>query len=297
MKLAFAFILFFSWSALASECSLELFSKVYRLTEAQGLLGSDIVKKTNCNIEVTSKLASLVSSSEGTVAISFLKKELEKDFPEKTFLFSTRKLSFFDLSNYLRDQVTQNTNLFFTQTKSLNGLRTLSLDEGEQINAVCDSCQSFGEKIIKININNALANSSRSLWFSSKVVAKIKVVKAKRNIGPQEKSLDSRDFYLDDVMTMTPDQSLTTLSNLRFYKLNKTVLQGAVISNFDLQPVNLVNYGTPVNVVLTSNTLSLQKTAMPVRSARLGEMVELQGPSHKNIVGKVVDYNKVVIEI
>ena len=36
---------------------------------------------------------------------------------------------------------------------------------------------------------------------------------------------------------------------------------------------------------------------MPLRSARFGDIVELKGPNNKNLSGKVVDFNKVVIEL
>ena len=128
-------------------------------------------------------------------------------------------------------------------------------------------------------------------------MAKVKVVKAKRSISFQQKNLNANDFYLDDVMTMTPDNVVTTLENIQFYKSNKTILQNAVVSNLDLQAINLVNYGTPVKVELKNEYIALQKIAMPIRSARFGETVELKGPNNKNISGKVIDFNKVVIEL
>ena len=96
---------------------------------------------------------------------------------------------------------------------------------------------------------------------------------------------------------MSPDNVLTTLDNINFYKTNKTIVQNAVVSNMDLQAVNLINFGTPVNVTLKNDNIALQRTAMPLRSARFGETIELKGPNNKNIAGKVVDFNKVVIEL
>ena len=126
-------------------------------------------------------------------------------------------------------------------------------------------------------------------------MAKIKVVKAYRNISFQQKNLDPKDFYFEEVLTMSPENVLTTLDNISFYKSNKTILQNSVVSNLDIQAINLVNYGTPASVTLKSDSISLQRTAMPVRSARFGESVELKGPNNKNITGKVVDFNKVEI--
>jgi flagella basal body P-ring formation protein FlgA len=297
MKYFLLTIFLMSTNSNASECKIELFSKVYRLAENQALQARDIINNSDCPPEVTNQLATLVSSSVGTVGVDFFKNELQKDFADIQLNFSTTKLSLLNLHSVLRDQLLPNTNLFFTQARSLNGLSTLGLVDGEQIRAICDSCQSFGEKTIKIDITNIVSNTNRALWFSSKIMAKIKVVKANRGISFQQKNLNPKDFYFDEVLTMNPDNVLTSLDNISFYKTNKTIMQNSIVSNLDLQAVNLVNYGTPVIVTLKNNTISLQKSTMPIRSARFGESVELKGPNNKNITGKVVDFNKVVIEL
>lgn len=297
MKYFAVIFLFISFNLSASECQIELFSKIYRTHPGQTLQSRDIVRNSDCSPEITNKLSAIISSSEGTVGTDFLRSELQKDFNDITINFTTQKLSLLDLNEALKAQLLPATNLYFTQARSLNGLSSLGLVEGEQLRAICDACQSFGEKNIKIDIANVVANTNRTLWFASKIMAKVKVVKAKRSISFQQKNLDAKDFYFDEILTMTPDNVLTTLDNIHFYKSNKTILQNATVSNLDLQAVNLVNYGTPVNVILLHHNIALQKTAMPIRSARFGDTIELKGPNNKNIAGKVVDYNKVVIEL
>ncbi|MBY0416318.1 MAG: flagella basal body P-ring formation protein FlgA [Bdellovibrionales bacterium] len=297
MKHLLSLLLFSSLNVSATECGIELYSKVYRLSAGQALMARDVIHNSNCSPEITNKLATIISSSEGSVGSGFLEQELQKDFSDIIINFPVKKLALLDLSTALKDQLLAGSNLFFTQARSLNNLSSLGLIEGEQLNAICDSCQTFGEKSIKIDISNVVSNTNRSLWFASKIMAKVKVVKASRTISFQQKGFDVKDFYYDEILTMSPDNVLTTLDNIQFYKPNKTIMQNAVISNLDVQAVNLVNYGTPASVVLTNHNISLQKMAMPIRSARLGEIVELKGPNNKNITGKVVDFNKVVIEL
>ena len=297
MKYFFTFLIFISFNLAASECEVELFSKIYRMNANQALLARDLVKSSTCSPEITNKLAMLVTSSEGVVGSDFLKTELQKDFPDINIFFISKKLSLMDLNSVLKEQLLANSNLYFSQIKSLNGVSTLGIVEGEQLRSICDSCQSFGEKNIKIDITNIVSNTTRSMWFASKIMAKVKVVKAKRNISFQQKALDANDFYFEEVMTMSPENALTTLDNIGFYKSNKTIVQDSIVSNLDLQAVNLINYGTPVSITLQNQNISLQKTAMPVRSARFGEVIELKGLNNKNIAGKVVGFNKVVIEL
>jgi len=297
MKAIGFLLIFLNTSAFAEECSIELFSKVYRLDQNQSLQAKDIIRSSTCSEVIAGRISGLVSNSQGTVGTDFLVRELEKDFPEEHINFTNKKMSLLDLNSTIRDQLLPGTNLYFNQSRSLNNISSLGLIEGETLQAVCDACQSFGEKNIKINVINVANNSSRTLWFASKIMAKLKVVKAKRSISFQQRSLDADDFYIDEVLTMTPDNALTTLDNIHFYKANRTLLQGSIVNNMDLQAVNLINFGTPATVQLKSNNISLQKTAMPVRSARFGDIVELRGPNNKMIAGKVIDYNKVVIEL
>lgn len=297
MKYLLSFFILASLNISASECNITMFTKVYRLTNNQSLQTKDVIKQSDCSPEITNKLTSLISNSQGTVGSDFLRNELQKDFSDINIHFTNNKLSLLEFDTTLKNQLLADSNLYFTQARSLNGITTLGLTEGEQIQAICDSCQSFGEKSIKVNIANPIENTNRTLWFSAKIMAKIKVVKAKRNISFQQKNLDVNDFYFDEILTSSPENVLTTLDNINFYKSNKTLVQNAIISNIDLQAVNLINYGTPVSVVLLNKNISLQKIAMPLRSARFGETIELKGPNNKNIAGKVIDYNKVVIEL
>ena len=281
-----------------STCNVELYSKVYRLETDQTLTEKDIIHSSDCEAAITNKVSQILSNSSGTIGADFLKRELSKDFTTTTIEVTPRKLSLLDLNITLRDQLTSGTNLYFLDSKSLNGVKTLGLVEGEQLKTNCESCTSFGEKNIKIDITNPLASNTRTLWFSSRIMAKIKVFKAKRNLSFQQKHLEANDFYADEIYTGNPENIVTTLDNITFYKANRTILQGSAVSNLDLQAVNLINYGTPVNVTLKNQNINLQRTAMPNRSAQFGEIIELKNPNNNKIIaGKVVDYNKVVIEL
>jgi flagella basal body P-ring formation protein FlgA len=294
----FLFLISLSAQANTKGCAVHLFSKVYRLESNQTLNSSDLVQASDCDSLVLNKISQIVSNSNGTIAANFLTRELAKDFTDINVEISPYKTALLDLNSSMRDQMTSGTNLYFLDTRSLNGIRTLGLTEGEQLKINCESCSSFGEKNIKLDITNPLANTTRTLWFTSKIMAKIKVFKAQRSLSFQQKHLEADDFYADEIYSMNPDNIVTTLENIHFYKTNKTIIQGAIISNIDLQSVNLVNFGTTVNATLKNSTISLTRKATPVRSATYGETIELktQG-NNKTMTGKVVDYNKVVIEL
>lgn len=301
MRKVFSCILFLISLNAAAEtqsCGVQLFSKVYRLENNQSLNSSDLIQASDCDSMILNKISQIVSGSNGTISADFLKREVAKDFSNINLEISPRKTALLDLNSSMREQLTGGTNLYFLDTKSLNGLRTVGLVEGEQLKVNCESCSTFGEKNVKLDITNPIANSTRTLWFTSKIMAKVKVFKARRNISFQQKHLEADDFYADEIYSISPDNVVTSLENIHFYKSNKTIIQGAVVSNMDLQAVNLVNFGTPVSVTLKNANINLSRKAVPTRSALFGETIELKNPTtNKVISGKVVDYNKVVIEL
>jgi len=285
-------------AAATGQCSIELFSKVYRLESDQDLSYKDIVQKTNCDQAILNKISQIVSASNGTIGADFLKRELSKEFNLISIDIIPRKLSLLELNSSLKDQLAAGNNFYFSNSKSLNNLKTIGLTEEEQLKVNCESCNSLGDKNIKIDLTNTLQSTTKTIWFSSRILAKVKVYKAKRSISFQQHHFELDDFYSDEVLTSNPDNALTTLDNIQFYKSNKNIMQGSIVSNLDLQSVNLINFGTPVNVSLKNQNISLQRTAMPIRSAIFGEVIELRNPNNNKIIaGKVVDYNKVVIEL
>jgi flagella basal body P-ring formation protein FlgA len=280
--------------AQAEACQLELFSKIYRLENNQALSSRDAVSKTNCSAEVTAKVSQIISNASGVITASFI----EKEFPEQTIAISPRKVSLLDLNITFRDQLSSESNLYFLNTQSMNQINALSLAEGEQLKAVCENCNGIGEKNIKVDISNPISGSKRTLWFTSKIFTKIKVLKAKRQLSYTEKNFSPDDFYSDEVLTSMPQNVLTKLDNIHFFKPNKTITEGSIVTTMDLQAVNLITYGTPVKLILKNQNINLSKNALPVRSAQFGEVIEVQTTdNNKKIPGRVVDYNKVVIEL
>jgi flagella basal body P-ring formation protein FlgA len=223
---------------------------------------------------------------------------LEKEFIDHSVIISPRKISLFDLNTTLHDQLASNTKLFFLNTQSMNQLKALSLNDGEIIKPICENCNSVGEKNVKIEISNPINNTNRVFWFTTKLLAKVRAIKAKRNLSFQEKSLTKDDFYFDEILTLSPENILTNLDNISFFRPNQSVASDAIIITMDLRSVNLVSYGVPVKVVFQNQNIILSNTAMPTRSAQFGETIELQTLNNKKkVLARVIDFNKVVIEL
>ena len=280
----------------AEPCLVELYSKIYRFDKDQGLGMTDIIKSSTCDEQTNKKITQLITNGDNDLYIS----KIEKAIADQEVHLTPRKISFALVSELLRTQLTANSNLYFLDIHSLNNTHALSISENETLKANCEACTTLGEKNIKIEISNPINNTLKANWITSKIMAKIKVFKAKKTLSFQQKNLTADDFYSDEIFTSMPDNVLGSLDNIAFFKPNKTILQGSVIGNMDVQPVNLVNYGVPVKVILKNQNIGLTKTMLPTRSAQFGESVELHVGGvgeNKTISGKVIDFNQVVIEI
>ncbi len=293
MKYFLSLLTFCSLNIWAEPCNLELPAKIYRLDKNQNVLVKDIVKNSTCNDEINHKVISLISSSSGDIFVS----SLENQIGNQNLHITPRKISVSNLADTFREQLTAESNLYFFDIKSVGQASTLNLEESDTIRAVCESCNSYGNKNIKVEISNNLTGNIKAFWFSSKIFAKVKVIKAKQTLSFQQKILSAQDFYLDETYTMLPDNLLGSLENIQFYKPTKTIMTGTIVTNMDIAPVNLVTYGTPARVILKNQTINLVKMATPIRSAQYGESVELKVGNNKTITGKVIDFNQVVIEL
>jgi flagella basal body P-ring formation protein FlgA len=290
----FSFFIFFSLQILKAEtCSVDLYSKIYRFDSSQPLTQSEFIKGSNCYLKTLNQVGQLISRQKGEFSIT----QIENEIGNGIVHITPRKIQLLDLSTVLRDQLVVNSNLYFFDIRSLNGLKNISLSEEESLKASCESCTSYGEKNIKIDIYNPISNNLKSNWIVTKIFAKIKVFKAKRSLSFQTSKLSPEDFYEDETFTMMPESILGTLEHIEFFKPNKTIIQGATILSMDLQPINIVTFGIPVKAILKNSSINLSKMASPTRSAQFGEMVEIKINNNKSITGKVIDYNQVVIEL
>lgn len=296
----FLLLIFSSISQLAAEeCNVELYAKLYKSHPEKVFRANEIIKQSTCSNVDLNSLLTLISNANGTIGADFIQKELKKDVDaeSQTINISPAKISIYHFEQILKEGLNTQNSFDFQNIRFLNGNESMVLNEQESLKISCDSCSSTGNKNIKIEIYNPLTGNSQVRWASTKILAKVMGFRAKHSLSFQKTNLNSNDFYRDEITTDRPEAVLSNIENIQFFKVNKNIPQGAIIQTIDVQPINVVNYGTPVSVTLQSPYISLQKMATPVRSARYGEMVELRDTNNKIIHGKAIDFNKVMIEL
>lgn len=280
------------------ECHLETFAHIYRLSPSQYFAPKDVIKSSNCDNLIVNKLTQILMSLEGVALSSVLENELSEEFKNTKVTLSPAKIFVGNLNEYLKANLANDTNLFFTDTKLASAKKVFTLNEEEQIEVSCENCLNYGDKNIKIDVVHPINATRVSQWISTKVTAKISALKANKNIGLQNEGFKKDDFITEDLLTTQPDKFISQFESIKFYKPNKVIIQGMPLTNQDIAPMQLVRYGTPVKVVLKNNNISIIKSAIPHKSANFGETIELKNPSNNKLIsGKVVDFNKVLIEL
>ena len=279
-------------------CSISSFATIYRLNPSQYFNPKDVIKNSTCNEFVNNKFSNLLSTTEGMALTSHIANELKNEFPNLNIQISPDKISLQNLNDQLKNSLSADTNLFFTDTKLANNKKLLTLNEGDRLEISCDNCLSYGDRNIKVDVVNAIEATRVTNWVATKVAAKITVLKASRNIGIQNEKFISEDFVLENMLTTEPNKFLSNFEDIKFFKPNKTLIKGMPVTTTDVSAIQLVKYGTPVKVILKNQNISILRNAIPHRSAGFGETIELKNPqNNKLITGKVIDFNKVLIEL
>lgn len=293
MKLLLITLSILSFNLYAESCSVELYSKILKTDKEFTLAPKELIKHSECSQKTNALIIEAVGKTIGEIQVS----SIEKMFLDDQIHITPRRIFITELNNFLREQLTADTNLYFFNSKTIGERRAIGLNENEIIRAICESCFSVGDRNIKIEIQNPIDNKISTLWVNSKIFAKLKVYRAKNSINFQTHQLNAEHFIQDEIYTVQPDFILTSLDNIRFFKPNKNIMAGAIVNSTDIMPVPVIQYGIPARVTLKTSNLSLTKMAVPTRSAQLGETVELRIDQNKTIMGKAIDFNQVVIEL
>jgi flagella basal body P-ring formation protein FlgA len=85
---------------------------------------------------------------------------------------------------------------------------------------------------------------------------------------------------------------------LKFFKTNKPIKPGEILKKSDLNGSLLVKAGSNTEVIIENQLLKLKTTGISRNSGIYGDQVEvLNIQKNKKYVGKIIDINKIQVEI
>lgn len=174
----------------------------------------------------------------------------------------------------------------------------LPLKKGQSLSFSCQTCNTPGIHNSYIVLENPLKATGLREWLQVKIGIKVKALVSNHTISVDNKPLRENQFSNKEVYSFEPDQLFTNTVNLPYYKLNKALPQGSLVKFSDLSPINLVKLGMPVQIIFKQGNLSLHSTAKASQAGRLGDLIQLRNiKNNKTIIGKVINFNTVEIEL
>ena len=290
-------ILFTTFTAWAKPCKISVFPKIYTIRENTGLLTKEIIKKSDCKSSTNREFIKFLTTTKGVVSAKQLTR-MFKSMANKDVQLTPSKISIYKLEDFLTERIAFSKSWFVKEINTSRKNASVVLDEGENLHVDCPSCNFPGSKSIRVVIQNPIKNTNRFQMLSAKVLIKTIALVPRGVIQVDNLALSSRMFKEQEVYVDNPAHIFTNKKALVFYKVNKPLTGEKALLLNDLVSISIVKAGTPVNILLSHDGISLSSTAIPLRSGKFGDVIQLRSSrSKKIIVGKVIDYNKVAIEL
>lgn len=278
--------LVFSTSAFAN-CKLVTFDRIIKINKNQD---QKIIKDSNCEQKVQQTFIKFVSSTSGKLNAAHLQRyfmqenKVEIEIAPKNFTVNTIK-GLIEDSIKDGDVIVKNiTSLLPQSSINLSATDTISID--------CKKCEKPGQKNIMAQINN------KKVWLTALIHKKRTAYTLSRNLLNLNQKLDESFFK----KIMIADNGNTLLfddiKNVKFYKPTKLLRAGDIVKKYDLRSRVLVKFGQKVQINIFKNDIRLATKAIARKNGHIGDVIDLINAKSKKVISaKVVDFNKVEVEL
>lgn len=295
-KLLVLFTILFSFSSWSKTCKIEIHPKNYLLTDNIVKLSKLIIKKSTCSHATNSEFIRFLITTNGNISSKQISR-IFKTLSTKSIQVTPRRITVHKLEDYLTERLSFSKNWFIRDLKSVNKRGVITLENSQSLSVECPNCNYPGHKSIRIVIQDTISNKNNYQMLSGKLQIKTMALVPRGIVQVDNQPLSKLMFKKKEVFVDNPANIFTNQRALHFYKVNKP-LNGKPLLLSDLTPVSLVKAGTPTKIYLKTGSISLKSMATPIRSGKYGDIIQLRSISNKKIiVGKVIDYNKVAIEL
>jgi Chaperone for flagella basal body P-ring formation len=273
-------------------CEVHLPSHLVILSES-----ADVVKagtQTGCNELILKDLNETLKSVEGKIT-SFQLEELLKG-KNHSVQIQPSFLHVQQIKNLIRESVMLPSGVQLQSTRVLNSSEILTLNYGEKMEVLCSSCQFSPGDSVNLIITG-IDGTKRSVGLTADFK---KMVKAFRvtSFHPAFSEISFTSLKEELVEAIPHTDLITDLDTLKFYKLNKPIRAGELLRRSDLNALSLVKAGLKTEVIIENALVKLKTSAISRSNGTLGDFVEVFHPQkNKKYLGKVIDINKVLVEL
>ena len=278
-------VIFVSFSFYTQACSISSYSYIYKINKK---LDDQIIQKSNCTDKINQNFIALISQASGKVSSNHLQGILSKESPVELAPTTIYIKPLIELVNeQLADDRTQ-----FSNLKSLHNKSFIGLDSTQSFRFKCSNCDIPGRRNISLNY------SKNKLWLSADIFKKIYGFQAKQSLSYMTPVLSHKDFARKKINTQIRSPLFSDIRNIQFYKLNKHLKEGDILTMNDLSPKNIVSMNQKIKLLIKSKNITLSTIGIAMRNGKFGDYIEVKNPkSKKRSLAKIIDYNKALIEL
>lgn len=289
MKLLLAF-LFLVPAAFACDISMP-----YRLVVmSEDYSGQSPVNTSNCSEETVREFHKTLADLEGRIP----SQQLTDMMASKNHVvrIDQHMVQVQNLKTFMRDQLMIPAGVHVKNTSVSNTSNFLALAPGDQLQVSCTACL-WGTRQ-PINVSVAGFDGSRKDLIA--VADFGKMVRAFRLIKPLNSFSEITVYDIKEEFTEAVPHSefISDVENMKYYKTNKPLKSGELLRLSDLNAVNIVRAGSKTDVILENALVRIKTSGISRGNGAYGDTVEVYHPQkNKKYLGKVIDNNKVLVEL
>ena len=287
MKLFFVLILITSYSFADDGCELKTYEKIVKINKR---LDDQIIKKSNCSQEINQSFIELIEAASGKLSAKQMVQYLGGEHGTKVKVLP-KTIAVQQITESIEEFI-NNSQIKVGKVTSLYGKSSFNLQRKVQLSYSCDQCQSIGEKNIKVKIGK------HQSWLTLKLGKVVEVLTTNRSLSHYDSLLTRNDFTKTHIVDFQGKNYFSDLNSIKYYKVNRNLKKGELIQLQHLYPKNLITRGQKVNLKISKGSIQLNAIGIAKNNGKFGDFIEFENSkTKKKFLGKVIDFNKAIIEL
>jgi CxxC motif-containing protein len=283
--------LFFMLAAkLSIACEVHLPQNLVILGESADF--SQVIQHAGCDEATIKSVNETLASVEGKMT-SFQFAEMMKNSNVK---IQPQFIQVQHLKNLVREQLMIPPGVQLRSSQAVNSPNYMVVAPGDRVEVQCLGCLYGTQQTLNLNVVG-FDGSNRALMVTADFK---RMVRAYRVMGfhPAFSELQSSSLKEEYIESIPHTDLVTNLETLKYFKINKPLKAGDVLRQSDLNALSLVRAGVKTEVIIENELVKLKTSGISRSNGTLGEFVEVFHPQkNKKYYGKVIDINKVLVEL
>ena len=288
MKILLLVLILFSFGSFANgPCNITTYDQIIKINKNQD---DTIIKDSNCSGEIEQSFIDFIESANGKLQADYLAHYFKTEYNiDLTILPKTIAVS--HIKDIIQEKI-KNKNAVVKSVTSLMPQASILLSQTENIHIDCKNCDTAGTK------NISLGFKGQTYWLNTLIHLKRKSFVLSKNVMTLNEKLESDYFQEKTILDSGSKMLFEDIDNIRFYQLTRYLKKGDILNRSDLTPRTLVQYGQKIKLQYKSKNIQLDSTAIASGNGKFGDFIQVMNPrSKKKVLAKIIDYNKVEVEL